>query len=95
MAVYGITIAMLIVKLMPTSYMCLLNVGRFGHGRFGLGRFGLGRFGHGRFGSAIFEGGRFGQIYFWIRFSMIKHANNTTVITTFIVQPFPHFITII
>ena len=24
MAVYGITIAMLIVKLMPTSYMCLL-----------------------------------------------------------------------
>ena len=72
-----------------------LNVGRFGHGRFGLGRFGLGRFGHGRFGSAIFEGGRFGQIYFWIRFSMIKHANNTTVITTFIVQPFPHFITII
>ena len=70
------------------------NVGRFGHGRFGLGRFGLGRFGHGRFGSAIFEGGRFGQIYFWIRFSMIKHANNTTVIT-FIVQPLPHFITII
>ena len=79
-----------IYSITQKSPMIITNVGRFG-----LGRFGLGRFGHGRFGSAIFEGGRFGQIYFWIRFSMIKHANNTTVITTFIVQPFPHFITII
>ena len=44
------------------------------------------RFGHGRFDQAIFKGGRFGQTYFCIRFPVIKHPNNTTVIKNIFLQ---------